>query len=201
MRPGNVEPVSKGPRDRRLDQDFGVLRRVSKTRYDRDTVNRVVSMENADGFGVEGFEASAFQKKVAAHAPYYSTLVTQLRLTDFNPLTVDWTTPVPWGNDPLTCKSEDMSDSSGCMMPLGAGLCARPPPAPPRAHPDMRAPPVQRHCPWLWPVLLGRDVPSRFRTRPPARALRPAPCAPSRLRLLTVAHSVGRWRPSSATSR
>ena len=153
------------------------------------------------GAGLEGFKASAFQEKVALHASYYGDLATQLRLTDFNPLTVDWTTPVPWGNDPLTCKSEDMSDSSGCMMPLGAGLCARPPPATPRAHPDMRAPPVQRHCPWLWPVLLGRDVPSRFRTRPPARALRPAPCASSRLRLLTFAHSVGRWRPSSATSR
>ena len=110
------------------------------------------------GAGLEGFKASAFQEKVALHASYYNDLVTQLRLTDFNPLTVDWTTPVPWGNDPLTCKSEDMSDSSGCMMPLGAGLCARPPPATPRAHPDMRAPPgVQRHCPWLWPVLLDCD--------------------------------------------
>ena len=135
--------------------------------------------DNYVGAGIEGFVASDFQKAVGKHATYYHTLAGQLKLTDFNPLTVDWTTPVAWGNDPLTCKSEDMSDSSGCMMPLGAGLCARPPPAPTtprqsRAQPDMRAPPVQRHCPWLWPVLLGCDVPSRFRKRTPERALKPA---------------------------
>jgi len=63
-----------------------------------------------------------FQQNVALHAEYYKVLATRLRLTDFNPLTVDWTTPVPWGNDPTTCDSKDMSDSSGCMMPLGAGF-------------------------------------------------------------------------------
>ena len=41
-----------------------------------------------------------FQKKVCEHAVYYKSLQTKLYLTDFNPLTVDWTTPVPWGNDP-----------------------------------------------------------------------------------------------------
>ena len=86
------------------------------------------------GAGLEGFKASAFQEKVALHASYYNDLVTQLRLTDFNPLTVDWTSPVAWGNNPETCKADDMSDSSGCMMPLAAGLCARPPPRQLRAY-------------------------------------------------------------------
>lgn len=86
------------------------------------------------GAGLEGFKASAFQEKVALHASYYNDLATQLRLTDFNPLTVDWTSPVGWGNNPATCKADDMSDSSGCMMPLAAGLCARPPPRQLRAN-------------------------------------------------------------------
>jgi Na+/proline symporter len=61
-----------------------------------------------------------FQTKVCEHAPYYGSLATKLYLTDFNPLTVDWTTPVPWGNDPDTCNME--GDDSGCLMPLGAGF-------------------------------------------------------------------------------
>ena len=65
---------------------------------------------------------TAFQTKVCEHAPYYGSLATKLYLTDFNPLTVDWTTPVPWGNDPEFCNME--GDDSGCLMPLGAGLCA-----------------------------------------------------------------------------
>jgi len=78
------------------------------------------------GAGTDGY--NAFQLKVNDHAAYYTTVANSLRLTDFNPLTVDWTTPVPWGNDPTTCKSDDMSDDSGCMMPLVAGVCVRPPP-------------------------------------------------------------------------
>ena len=80
------------------------------------------------GAGTDGFEATDFQKKVALHAEYYTKVANSLRLTDFNPLTVDWTDPVAWGNDPDTCKSDDMSDDSGCMMPLVAGVCVRPPP-------------------------------------------------------------------------
>ena len=84
--------------------------------------------------GTDGVVATAFQEKVATHAKYYEAVADQLRLTDFNPLTVDWTSPVAWGNNPETCKADDMSDSSGCMMPLAAGLCARPPPRQLRAY-------------------------------------------------------------------
>ena len=86
------------------------------------------------GEGTDGFVATAFQEKVKEHAGYYQAVANQLRLTDFNPLTVDWTSPVAWGNNPETCKADDMSDSSGCMMPLAAGLCARPPPRQLRAY-------------------------------------------------------------------
>merc|ERR1719329_1719494 len=61
----------------------------------------------------------AFKANVAKHKTYYESLRAQLGIVDFNPLTVDWTTPVPWGNDPDNCK---MEDSSGCLMPLGAGF-------------------------------------------------------------------------------
>ena len=87
------------------------------------------------GSDVAGFEATEFQQAVNKHATYYMGLQSSLRLTDFNPLTVDWTTPVSWGNDPDTCKSDDMSEDKGCMMPLGVGLCARPPSRLPIAHP------------------------------------------------------------------
>jgi hypothetical protein len=66
--------------------------------------------------------ATDFQKAVWQHAAYYEGLRDSLRLTDFNPLTVDWTKPVEWGNDPDTCNSEDMSEDKGCMMPLGVGF-------------------------------------------------------------------------------
>ena len=79
--------------------------------------------------------ATDFQKAVWPNAGYYESLRASLRLTDFNPLTVDWTKPVPWGNDPATCDSENMSEDKGCMMPLGVGLCARPPSRLPIAHP------------------------------------------------------------------
>ena len=79
--------------------------------------------------------ATAFQQLVWPKAKYYTDLAAELRLTDFNPLTVDWTTPVSWGNEPDTCKSDDMSEDKGCMMPLGVGLCARPPSRLPIAHP------------------------------------------------------------------
>ena len=95
-----------------------------------------------------------FKANVLKHKDYYETLRSQLGLVDFNPLTVDWTTPVPWGNDPDKCNMDDdsganalltlapcslahptrltptLADSpppaaaSGCLMPLGAGLCA-----------------------------------------------------------------------------
>ena len=87
------------------------------------------------GAGDEGFVPTDFQDRVAKHASYYTRLAAELRLTDFNPLTVDWTTPVSWGNDPETCDSEKMSEDKGCMMPLGVGLCARPPSRLPIAHP------------------------------------------------------------------
>ena len=125
--------------------------------------------------------ATDFQKAVWPNAGYYESLRASLRLTDFNPLTVDWTKPVPWGNDPATCDSENMSEDKGCMMPLGVGLCARPPSCLPIAHPNMRAPPAQRHCLGLWIVLLRCDDRSHFRARTPTPL-------PSRLRLLTCAH-------------
>ena len=74
------------------------------------------------GAGDEGFVPTDFQERVAKHASYYTRLAAELRLTDFNPLTVDWTTPVSWGNDPETCDSEKMSEDKGCMMPLGVGF-------------------------------------------------------------------------------
>ena len=49
----------------------------------------------------------------------YATLADQLGLTDFNPLTVDWEKPVPWGNNASIC---NMDTSDGCLMPLGAGF-------------------------------------------------------------------------------
>ena len=80
--------------------------------------------------------ATPFQQLVWPNAGYYKSLGESLGLTDFNPLTVDWTNPVPWGNDPVTCKSDDMSEDKGCMMPLAVGLCARPPSRLPIAHPN-----------------------------------------------------------------
>ena len=95
-----------------------------------------------------------FKANVLKHKTYYETLRSQLGLVDFNPLTVDWTTPVPWGNDPDKCNMDDDSGApalftspllphalpppytrptadsappaaaSGCLMPLAAGLCA-----------------------------------------------------------------------------
>ena len=79
-------------------------------------------MANAYGFISPGTD---FQEKVLLNAPIYARMATSLGLTDFNPLTVDWTSPVSWGNDPVTCDSINMKTSDGCMMPLGAGLCAR----------------------------------------------------------------------------
>ena len=81
------------------------------------------------------FEPTDFQDKVAPYAKYYYGIASKQFFTDFNPLTVDWTNPVPWGNDKDTCKSDDMSEDKGCMMPLGVGLCARPPSRLPIAHP------------------------------------------------------------------
>mgnify|MGYP006134029771 CR=1 FL=1 len=66
-----------------------------------------------------------------ADARSYLALAESLRLTDFNPLTVDWQNPVPWYED----GGCEMSDSSGCLMPLSAGLCAAPRPSEhPRAY-------------------------------------------------------------------
>ena len=59
----------------------------------------------------------------AEDAAQYLELAAKLRLTDFNPLVVDWKNPVPWYEDGKC----EMSDSGGCLMPLGAGLCATPP--------------------------------------------------------------------------
>ena len=56
------------------------------------------------------FADAVFKANVAKYKTYYESLRSQLGITDFNPLTVDWTTPVPWGNDPDNCK---MSDDSG----------------------------------------------------------------------------------------
>ena len=66
-------------------------------------------------------ELSDFQENVCKHASYYMSVAEELYLTDFNPLTVDWTTPVGWGNDPDKCS---MTEDSGCLMPNWAGLCA-----------------------------------------------------------------------------
>jgi len=64
-------------------------------------------------------ELSDFQENVCKHASYYMSVAEELYLTDFNPLTVDWTTPVPWGNDPDKCS---MTEDSGCLMPNWAGF-------------------------------------------------------------------------------
>jgi hypothetical protein len=86
------------------------------------------------------FEPTDFQDKVAPYAKYYYGIASKQFFTDFNPLTVDWTVPVPWGNEPDKCNMEN--DDSGCLMPNGAGLCVAnshrvlPPPTlnrPPRA--------------------------------------------------------------------
>ena len=111
--------------------------------------------------------ATAFQVAVNEHASVYERMRNELRLTDFNPLTVDWTDPVAWGNNKEFCKSDDMSEDSGCMMPLGVGLCARPPWRLPISHPNMRAPPAQRHCLGLRTLLLRCDDRSHFRARTP----------------------------------
>jgi len=73
-------------------------------------------------------EKTAFQEKLCAMtvgpspitlATYYESIAKLQYFTDFNPLTVDWTTPVPWGNDPDNCK---MGTDSGCLMPNWAGF-------------------------------------------------------------------------------
>ena len=56
------------------------------------------------------FADAVFKANVAKYKTYYESLRSQLGITDFNPLTVDLTTPVLWGNDPDNCK---MSDDSG----------------------------------------------------------------------------------------
>jgi len=53
-----------------------------------------------------------------ADARSYLELAASLQLTDFNPLVVDWQNPVPWYED----GGCEMSDSSGCLMPLSAGF-------------------------------------------------------------------------------
>ena len=56
------------------------------------------------------FADAVFKANVGKYKTYYESLRSQLGITDFNPLTVDLTTPVLWGNDPDNCK---MSDDSG----------------------------------------------------------------------------------------
>ena len=68
-----------------------------------------------------------FKANVLKHKTYYETLRSQLGLVDFNPLTVDWTTPVPWGNDADKC---NMDDDSGALSLLTPAPCS-PPPFPP----------------------------------------------------------------------
>ena len=58
------------------------------------------------------FADEVFKANVAKHKTYYESLRAQLGIVDFNPLTVDWTTPVPWGNDPDNCKMEDSSGAA-----------------------------------------------------------------------------------------
>jgi len=70
--------------------------------------------------GAMAFEPTDFQAKVAHNATYYYGIAKNQFFTDFNPLTVDWTTPVPWGNEPTKCNME--GDDSGCLMPNGAGF-------------------------------------------------------------------------------
>ena len=69
-----------------------------------------------------------FQTSVKENAEYILVLQESLGLTDFNPLTVDWTKPVAWGNDPSKCDAVHLDgEDSGCLMPRGAGMCVRPP--------------------------------------------------------------------------
>ena len=105
------------------------------SRRDALSIAHPPPLSNASKGAMTEFTPTAFQLKVAEHATYYEGIAAKQFFTDFNPLTVDWTTPVSWGNDPVTCKSDDMSEDSGCMMPLGVGLCARPPSRLPIAHP------------------------------------------------------------------
>ena len=55
----------------------------------------------------------------AEDAAAWTKLAQRLMLSEFDALQVDWNHLVPWGNDADSCK---MSDSSGCLMPLSAGL-------------------------------------------------------------------------------
>ena len=86
----------------------------------------------------------------AADVQSWTALAAELGMTDFNPLTVDWNTPVPWGNNETLC---NMDTQEGCLMPLSAGFAivlgfgaffsvvtmiltkARRSPLPPRARP------------------------------------------------------------------
>ena len=49
----------------------------------------------------------------------WAALGAKLGFTDFDPTSVDWDKPVPWGNDPANC---NMQNDKGCLMPLYAGL-------------------------------------------------------------------------------
>jgi hypothetical protein len=77
-------------------------------------------LSNASKGAMTEFTPTAFQLKVAEHATYYEGIAAKQFFTDFNPLTVDWTVPVPWGNEPDKCNMEN--DDSGCLMPNGAGF-------------------------------------------------------------------------------
>jgi len=124
---------------------------------------------------------TAFQEKLCAMtvgntetlAGYYDSIAKLQYFTDFNPLTVDWTTPVPWGNDPDNCK---MGTDSGCLMPNWAGLYA---PARITKHHRLAhlfASPHQSHYLWLWRILLAcHDGPNDG--TPLLAMLRPLPSA------------------------
>ena len=76
-------------------------------------------------------DATTFKANVLKNKPYYEELRSKLGLIDFNPLTVDWTTPVPWGNDPDNCNMDD--DSGAPALPTSPL-----PPPPPLTHPRTR---------------------------------------------------------------
>lgn len=148
------------------------------------------------------FEPTDFQAKVAHNATYYYGIAKNQFFTDFNPLTVDWTTPVPWGNEPTKCNME--GDDSGCLMPNGAGLCVAnshrvlPPPTLDRPSPP-RARSAQCHHLWLRRLFLGCDLCPDHGT---ARALQRGPFLRTNAPALTaLSPLVCSSSPSSPTSR
>ena len=111
-----------------------------------------------------------FKANVLKHKPYYETLRSQLGLVDFNPLTVDWTTPVPWGNDPDKCNMDDDSGANALLTlaPCSLALPTR------LAHPP-------RLTPLRLPLLQAASCRSAPACAPPPASAKPCLHAPTRL--------------------